>query len=106
HRLTDAEWHAVRARRVPRLRHADGCVVVPAVEVPAHLDDHFFTRKSSGEAQGHERGLGAGSDELDLAAATRTGHYLLDEFAPLDFQRVAGAVVAALLHLLSDCRGD
>jgi len=76
------------------------------VKVPTHLDDDFLAREGTRQAQCHERGLGTGRDELDFAAVARTGYQLLDELAPLDLQRVAGAVVAALLALLGDRRGD
>src|SRR5260370_42367275 len=79
---------------------------MPAVEMPAHLDDDVFAREGARHAQRHERGLGAGGDELDLAAGAGARDQLLDQLAPLDFQGVAGTVVAALLDLLGYGLGD
>src|SRR5258708_35633122 len=98
--MTTLLWACQSRGGVPGLGHADGGVLMPAVEMPAHLDDDVFAGEGARHAQRHERGLGAGGDKLDLAAIAATGDQLLDQLAPLNFQGVAGTVVAALLDLL------
>ena len=74
-------------------------IVVPAVEVVLELDDLILPGEGTGEAEGHQGGLGAGAVEAHFFDV---GHEGLDGVGPADFLLGVSTKMGALGHLFGD----
>ena len=97
HAAGNAWQDAGRRRAVEMARIARGHVVVPAVEMVLEADDLVLAGKGAGEAQRHQRRLGARRGEPHPLGRGDEPH---DPFGPFDLGLVAGAEMGPALDLL------
>ena len=78
-------------------------MVMPAVEMPLEAQDGALADEGAGEADAHQRRLGAGRGE---ANALGRGDKPLDRLGPADFARMRGAELRAVRGRGSNRGGD
>ncbi len=82
-----------------RTARGEADVIVPAVEMAGEANDLALAGEGPRHAQGEESGLGPGVGEPH---SFRRRHQLVDEFGPLDLERMGCSIVDAFGQLGRD----